>query len=403
MTFGVNPEGFVAKTQQDILADFESAQKANIAPTVDTSADTPLGQLNGIYSQELAKLWELAAAAFGAFDPDDAEDFLLTALCKLSGTEREAATYSTVDCTVDLDNGSTIVSGTHFASVAGNPDSRWTPLADFTSLANGTHLVRFRAEVVGKRPANAGTITVIATPVVGWNSVTNALDASGGTEADDDAALRTRREEDLAASGSSTLDSLVADIERASQDGGTIVGLQAGTRAFENTTAVTDAEGRPPHSFEVLLYDGVTPDPGNNDAIAQIIWDSKAGGIRSYGSDSGVATDVNGDAHVVYFSRVNVVAIYLLFDLIVGPDYDGTNADDTIRTLVAEQANAKFITPGKTVNALTIKAMPLVEPGIIDVATLTMGLTPFPFSETNLTLGPRDLPRFDTSRIAIFR
>jgi hypothetical protein len=402
-SFGVTSAGFVAKTQQDILADIEAAQIATIAPTLDVSADTPLGQLNGIYTNELAQLWELVSVAFGAFDPDDAEDFLLTALCKLSGTQRQAATYSTVDLVVNLDNAATIVSGTHYASIAGNPDSRWTPLADYTSPGNGLHTVRFRAESVGKRLANSGTITVIATPVVGWNTVINPLDASGGTEADDDAALRTRRDDDLAASGSSTLDALVADLERASGDGGTIVGLQPGTMAFENTGSVTDGFGRPPHSFEIILYDGVTPDPGNNNAIAQVIWDSKAGGIRSYGNSSGVATDANGDAHVVYFSRVAIRPVYLSYLLSVDPSYDGTNADEELKQAIAEAANARFTTPGGSITALTLQAMPLSHEGVIDVPTMTLGFDPFPTVHFNLVLGATEIGRFDTSRILIFR
>ena len=51
----------------------------------------------------------------------------------------------------------------------------------------------------------------------------------------------------------------------------------------------TDAEGRPPHSFECVIDGGTDAD------IAQVIWDNMANGIQPYGNTSEVIQDSQGE------------------------------------------------------------------------------------------------------------
>src|SRR3954470_4700175 len=124
-TFGVTPEGFVAPSVQDLLALIEADQLAGVSAQLDVSPDSPIGQVNGIYANYLAQAWEALAACYDGFDPDAAEETLLTMLCKLTGTPRAAATYSTTPCTVTASIGTVLLAGTHFASVAGKPDVKF--------------------------------------------------------------------------------------------------------------------------------------------------------------------------------------------------------------------------------------------------------------------------------------
>lgn len=391
MAFGVTPDGFVTRTQEGLISDFETAQLATIDPALDVSADQPLGQINGIFGRHVAILWELAQAVYKSNDPDAAEDDALTSIAKLTGTLRGGATYSTVTCTVDLDIGATLISGTNFAHLNGNASVRFTPAADYTSPANGTHTVIFRAENTGAVLAPAGFLNVIATPVVGWNSVTNALDAAVGKPIDDDATLRTNREAQLTAGGSSTVDAIGADVDK-------VTGVDSVT-VFENVGDVVDANGLPPHSFEVLIYDGNPPAASNN-AVAQTIWNGKPSGIRAYSStgDSGTATDRNGAPQTVGFGRVTERLVYLTYDITTGVGYVG---DAALKTYVVTKANALFRVAGVDVDVNQLIALPYSLAGVIKVVTLKLGFSASPTLSADLVIGPRELARFDTSRVSV--
>lgn len=382
---GVTPEGFVRKTTQEILQDINNRQLGEVAATLDLSTEQPQGQINGIFADALGELWELAQAVFHGYDPDAAEDQQLGNLGKLTGTARRAASFSEVDLDCELQDGTELVSGTHFAAIDGNEDVRWTPLEDFTAPSDGTHPVRFRAENTGPINAGVGTITVIATSVVGWSSVTNPLAATPGRPVDSDATLRSRREESLTATGSATVDAVSADL----LENDDVVSATT----FENTGATVDADGRPPGSIEPVLYDaGLVA----NDDIAQIIWDSRAGGIRTHGSESGTATDANGDPHTVRFSRASAVSIWLEFDITVDGDYAG---DAAFKDHITTEANK--LNQDDDVIASFIRSLPFGVSGVVDVTGLRLGFAAGPTNEANLVITFREIARFDPSRIVV--
>lgn len=387
----VDATGLQIKTIEEILDELSTQQKAEIDAALNTAPDEPIGELNGIFAAQLREVWEVAQVAYNGFNPDAAEGFLLEKLSALTGTLREGATFSLVTLDVDLDGGATLTSGTHFAHVVGNPDNRWTPVDDFTSPGNGVHSVPFRAEFAGAVVGNSGSITVIATPVVGWNSVTNPLDATVGKEIDTDAELRQRREEELRATGSATLDAIRADV-LADEDV-----LQVSV--FENVTDIVDANGLPPKTIEVVVFDG-TPPVLTNTEIAQLIWDTKPAGIGTFGLESGVATDSNGTFHTIYFSRPTEIEIWveIFVSINIATGYAGAAA------LEAElvKLNDTELLLGRDVIAARLEAVAMGFDGVFDMTSpVQLGFTVFPVGIVNLSIGPREIARLDTSRITV--
>lgn len=396
--FGVTSAGFVSKTQQDILDEFESQERATIDPLIDVSAEQPLGQLNGIYSRPIAELWELAKVCYDAFDPDRAEEDRLTSLCKLTGATRRAATYTQVIVECDLDAGTTLESGVNFVHLNGNPDVRFTPVTDFTAPVDTVSALPFRAENTGPIAAPANTLNVIATPVSGWNAANNpAGETALGLPVDSDETLRERRELTLQATGSSTIDALRADVLRTTLPDDDVEFVES-CFVFENITDATDGNGLPPHSFEVLVYDGAAPTSDQSDAIAQTIWDNRPAGIRSFGSSSGTATDVHGNPQTVFFSRVTAKNVWLEYDVVVDGSYGG---DTPFKEFVKSSANSFFNEAGDDVIAAKLKAVGVLFPGVTDLTALRLGFAASPVGTTNLTIGIRDLARFDTTRISV--
>lgn len=386
---GVTENGFVGKTQAEIKADIEASQKAEISPTLDLSSDSVLGQNNGIFARELAIAWEALEEAYYDFDPDRAEDDALTSLGKLTGTERRAASYSLVVLTCDLDVGTTLTSGIAFAAVEGDSENRWTPEEDYTAATDGAQNVTFRAEETGPVEATDGTITVIATPVSGWHSVTNDLSASPGRTIDSDETLRTRREQQLAATGSATTSAIRADVLE-------VEGVET-CQVFQNVGNRRDANGLPGHSIEVLIYDG-DPSAADDDEIAQAIFESRAGGVQTFGSSSGTATDDDSEEHTEKFSRVAHVQIYLDYQLETDSDYPG---DTFLKGYVVDTANARFDGSGEDALGDFCRTIPYGVAGVVKVLDFAIGTSPAPTTDTDITIGVRELARFDEANVTV--
>src|SRR6187402_1552227 len=217
--FGVTDAGFVLPTQRQLIDLCEADQRATIHPHVDTNSDSVVGQLNGVFTRQLAIGWEALQVAYNSNDPDEVEGFLQTSLAKLTGTPRLGATKSTVLLDCGLDAGTFLEAGVSLASVAGDPTSQWTPVEDFTAPSTGVHAVLFEATVTGPKAAAHDTITVRTTSIVGWNSVTNQQDADPGTDIELDQPLRVRREVELQGGGAGNVDAIRAALL---QIGGTV-------------------------------------------------------------------------------------------------------------------------------------------------------------------------------------
>lgn len=384
-SYGVLSTGFVRKPIEDILEELATDQKTALGSDFDVSTSSPAGQINGIVATQLDELWEVAEAVYNSIDPDGAIGDALSSLSALSATVRQAATKSTVTATVNLDAGKTLAAGA-VASVSGNPTARFVTTVAVTNGAGvaADVSVAMEAETAGIVIANAGTLTVIESAQSGWNSVTNAADATIGEAAETDAELRVRRETELRRSGAAAVDAIKADV--AAVSGVTNVTV------FENTTDVTDGDGVPPHAIEVVVLGGALND------IAQAVWDSRAGGIEDHGSTSGTATDTDGNSRTVDFSRPTEVDIYIDVEVDVDADYAATG-DTDIKTALA--VFGQTLSTGDDVIFTKLYQIIYAIPGVVDVTLLETGTAPAPAGTVNIVIGSRQLAIIDTANITV--
>ena len=219
MSYGVTATGFVSKTTVTVLADLQAAAKSELGAELNTEADSLMGILLGIFADELGELWEVASGIYASRNPDSATGVPLDNVCAITGTVRSAATKSTAVVTVTATGAvSTVPAGTFVVSVDGNPDARFVNVEDIAFGGAGSTDYDFEAETAGVVVANSGTLTVIETPVSGISSTTNAADATTGTDVETDVALRLRRETELDAIGSGTLDTMRARLSEVDDD-----------------------------------------------------------------------------------------------------------------------------------------------------------------------------------------
>src|SRR6266567_751599 len=194
---GLTPSGFDVKTRDQILGDMEAKQLAGISPALDVQPTDPIGMLNGIVADEAFALWQLGGALYDGMDPDEAVDDQLTGLALITGTPREAATKTQVlACVVNVAPG-TYTAGAMHATVIGSAGSK--QFTNKTDVVNSGFIaanfnVNFQSVDTGPVQCLAGTLTVIAQPLSGWNSITNPTDGVVGADVESDADLRLRRD-----------------------------------------------------------------------------------------------------------------------------------------------------------------------------------------------------------------
>lgn len=393
---GLTPDGLVVKTYAEVLAGFEARQRADIDAGLDLTEFSVLGQLNGIMATEVAGLWELAEEVHDSFDPDKAVGASQDSLYSLTNTLRKGAQKSTVLTTVNLNPATNIPKGAAQASVVGNPAAKFVndePMVNASGLAvNAT--VRFIAVATGPILANAGTLTQIDTPVVGWNSITNPQDATPGSLIELNSLYRVRRLQEIAAQGGGTVPGMRADLRRLS----TVIAADV----LENDTDYYVGT-LPPKSLEAVVLSKV----GANDeaTIAQTLWQNKTGGTKLVGSQSVGILDSEGFPQTIFFSRPTQRQVTILLRLKVNAAlYVGaTVAKAAIVQSLEDATSASYVSVGTDVYAGHIIKDAMKLPGVLNAdarVTFTPG-TAWENAATELVIEPREIAVFDTSRVTI--
>lgn len=392
---GVESTGFVSETTAEILAELETEMKAALGAELNTEADSVMGIMLGIFADKIGEHWEVMQAIYSARDPDAAAAAALDAVCTLTGTLREEATKSTVTETVTCTGVVNVSAGSFIVSVSGNPDARFVNAEAIVAGGAGDVDVAFEAEEAGAVVANTGTLTVIETPVSGISSVTNAADASVGSEVEGDTALRLRRLEELEAIGAGTFDTIKARLAQAD-------GVEHST-LYENTSGVTDGDGIPAHRIWPIVYGSPMPD---GDDVAQVLWDAKPAGIGVHGSDSGTATDAEDNEHVVYYDEATVTPIHTAVTVDTDADLYPADGDDQVKAAILA-ARETFIEAqggqgiGLDVYSELLKAAVFEVDGVLDVTAWTIDTVDPPVASANISIGKDEFAYFDTANIDV--
>lgn len=391
MAYGITPEGFKAKTLQEIQTEIKSRLRSEISQSLDLSTPSPMGQIVGVFASSMREAWELAQAVYSAGSILTATGFPLDLVAANTGAKRDGATKSQVEATVNLNAGVTLPLGT-VASVDGDSTARFVTLAAVTNGGGvpADFTVQMESESFGPVVANAGTLTTLVDSVVGWNSITNVEDATEGQLQESDASLKAKQRAERAANGSGSIPGLRAALLQ-------VDGIQS-AKVFENVTGQFVGI-QPPYTIECVIFDGPSPVVANDD-IAQVIWNNKAGGAITFGLVTGVATDVEGDPHDVLFSRPSVLDIYLEIDVKVSPQLFPTDGQAQIQQAVADYGDENLGVGDDVI--LSALCQPIFDvPGVIDITGTRVGEAASPTQTTNYTISAREFADLDTGRIVV--
>lgn len=254
-------------------------------------ADCQDGQFMALLANAIHDCNGETVAAYNAFSPSTAQGAGLSSVVKINGIRRMSPTASTSDVIIVGQASSVITAG----AVQDANGNFWDLPASVIIPSEGQVLVTATCRTPGAIAAPAGTITSIATPALGWQSVTNPQAAAVGVPVETDSALRQRQALSTALPALTPLESLQ----------GTIFAISgvAACKIYENDTNDVDANGVPGHAICPVV------DGGNADDIAQIIKLKKPPGVGTYGDVSRTIADAYGIARSYQFFRPKATGV----------------------------------------------------------------------------------------------
>jgi len=271
----------------------------------------------------------------------------------------------------------------------------------FFTLAVGTYLTISSQGAIGDYEAviaealsvPSATIVTIVTPISGLSSISNITTGTVGRTLETDEDLRVRRRTSLQGRGKATEEALRA---------GVLQNVPNVDSCFvvSNRTDATDGDGRSPHSFEVVVVGG------DEQEIADIIWQYMPAGIQPVGDITKTVTDSTGASQTVKFSRPTSIYVWVdieqnLYSEEAFPINGATLEKDAIIAWALEN-----LTVGTDVIRQRLN-IPIYEiPGIGNV-TILLGTSvdpltpPVSYGAVDITIGSTEIANLDQSRIAV--
>lgn len=389
MANGLSPTGFELKRLEDIIADMRSDFETVFGENLNTSPESPDGQIIGTVSGSFSDLWEIAQGSYNSFNPSAATGVALSNLVQINGITRQEAIASTVELTVTGSNG-TIIPISTLVSTADNSVSFTTDTA-VTIGVSLTADVLATATVTGPSIAVAGTITVIENPITGWDTVTNTLDALLGRDEESDPDLRARRELSVSKPSKGILETILAEV----------INITGVTEAFifENSTSIVDPiNNTPSKGFQLVVLGGVDLE------IATAIFDEKPIGIESFGTTIVPVSDSQLISHNIGFTRPSTIVIYVAVTIVKLDTYPA-NGDDDIKQAIVDYTNGDLIVGrGFGVSDNVIHSELYTPVNTITghyITSIFIGTSPSPSLTNNIDISFDELSEFLTTNITV--
>lgn len=376
-------QGFVRSRLDERYAELKAAVQAIFGSSINLDPDTVDGQTIGIYAEALNNLDQLIEDVYHSFNPQSAVGVGLSRLVQLNGIRRIAGTFSTVDVLCVGQEGTVIPAGSLIKSTATNATFQTT--AEITIDGSGQATVSCRASTQGMILAPAGTLTKIDTPIYGWQTATNLVDAVAGRDEETDEQLRSRRRLSTSTPAQSILDGVLGALANLSN--------VRQVKVYENDQdTVQSVTGLPPHSLYCVVEGGLTQD------IIDTIWLKKGAGVTLVGSTTGIASDSMGNPHTMRFDRPVDTLVYVVINI---SQRSGWPSDGVTRI---KNALTSWALLNQEIGEEVIQSRlfdPINSVPGHSVTNLYIGTSASPSTSSNIAVPYNGLARFDVSRIVV--
>lgn len=356
--FGVQDDGsFNRKHIDDLQESIKNGLRQRAGGDIDLEQGSPAKQIVDMLSDELAEQWEAEEENYyTTYYADSFGEQLdkLIALAGFSRIRRRVATGVVEFSTSTPNTTNTVIPEGRELATTETDERPPIPFqtTEKVTLRAGDSVVSvpIRAqepwetdigeEWLGENTnVAANTVTVLVNPISGIDSVTNPLptgdddhDYIVGRDRETDAELKFRYENSLAEGGTSTVEAIESNVYNADE------GIVSVT--VEEIRDVTQGYG----PEVTVLAPGVS-----DNTVAQAVFDSRAGGLQSFGAEVGTAERDDGRALEENFNRAQRKTIYVDVSLTTSNTFptDGLGRiEDRIVRYIGGEASDEINYPG---------------------------------------------------------
>lgn len=262
---------------------------------------------------------------------------------------------------------------------------------DMSIVSDGMTITKLRSRVQstntvrGAIPQPKNSLTGIATPVRGWDSVNNPVDGIRGNDKETDEELRLRFKHSKFLRAQNIGDSLYSILRG-------LTGVQY-VAIYENDTKLDKPEyGLPPNSFKVVIQGGEDAD------IAYGIWTNKPLGISCHGNTSVSIRDSQEYLREINFERPINIDIAMKIKLRVTDSFP-PNGIDLMKDKITAYMRENFGIGEDVIYSRLFT--PINEVVGHQVDELTIGKSGSPLSSANVSIGYNEVSSVGVSDIVI--
>lgn len=379
----ITPQGFVRTRLDERLTSLVNKVKGIFGEDIDLSPDSMDGETLGVFAEAVSDLDQLAEDVYQGFDPDNATGVNLASMVQLNGIRKLASTFTTVDLHLVGIVGTSIPKDSIVKSSLDG--TRFFTLSDVEIPDAGYVVVTAEAEDAGAVTAPANSVTVIDTPLYGWQTATNPDAATPGRDAEKDEELRIRRRASTSTAGQAIVDAVYSNL--ANLPGVTQV------RVYENDKDDPDPEtGQAPHSMHAIVVGG------DAQAIGKVLWLKKSGGCTLLGNQTVVVDDSQGFPHDMKFSRPPATDIWIVVNTKKVTGYP-TDGNDRIKAALVQYGIESQKIGGDVINGRLYTPVNTV-PGH-GITSIFIGTAEAPTTEADISILYDRIAAIDASRITV--
>lgn len=288
----LDKNGYKRKTYDELLTEMQVRAKELFGENVNVTGRSVISFLLRIMAWFLSLVWEDNEDVYYSASINSATGTSLDRLLPYGGISRNNEGYAEGPLSISGTANYTLLQG---FVVTNETDVFFETIEDVTLDANGSGTVTIRAldpGIIGN--VGAGQVTIIVNPDANIESVTNPEEITGGREKETDVEAKDRYDVSVEGLGSATIPSVRANLLK-------LDGVRA-AQVIDNYTMET-VNGQPPKSIQAFVLGG------NDQEIAETIFNTKAGGIEPFGTVTQTVTDLGGQVHTVRFSRAEEVFV----------------------------------------------------------------------------------------------
>lgn len=339
--------GIVVPDTSQIKSDVEQEFKNALGQDLDVSESTPQGRLIEAETVARKRTVENMALLANMFNKDQAFGIFLDSLASVFGVDRIGSTRTRVTCQLTGTANTVIPANAQAQDENGN---LYYLENQVTLDSNGDATGYFLSINKGAIECPANSLNQIVTAVLGWSTVNNSSAGAVGLEGESDTELRKSLPKKQY-QGKSLNEAIRSNVLRVE---GVDSCLVIDNDTNSNDTTSVSGKTLPPHSLWVCV------DGGNNNEIAQAIFDTKSIGCAYAGTDVSVNVSDGSQTYSVSFDRPTTQRIYVSITVDVSALGGSSNInEEAVKNAIISYANGEVaevdgLKVGVNVNAFEI-------------------------------------------------